>query len=81
MERISTLLDKIKELNDDYEVERRHALQGMSVEVLPEKIFMSFMESKGKIGGQHKFPRVLKGKMLQDWQQFLRQEKTHTAAN
>jgi hypothetical protein len=29
------------------------------------------MRLKGKIGGQHKFPRVLKGKMLQDWQKFL----------
>jgi hypothetical protein len=29
------------------------------------------MESKGKLGSQHKFPRVLKGKMLQDWNQFL----------
>jgi hypothetical protein len=29
------------------------------------------MESKGKVGGQHKFPRVLKGKMLEDWNQFI----------
>jgi hypothetical protein len=26
---------------------------------------------KGKVGGQHKFPRVLKGKTLQEWKQFL----------
>jgi hypothetical protein len=32
---------------------------------------MQFMQLKGKIGGQHKFPRVLKGNMLRDWQQFL----------
>jgi hypothetical protein len=30
------------------------------------------MKSKGKLGGQHKFPRVLKGEMLQDWQAFLK---------
>jgi hypothetical protein len=41
------------------------------VKVLPEEKFMEFMRLKGKIGGQHKFPRVLKGKMLQDWQKFL----------
>jgi hypothetical protein len=29
------------------------------------------MKSKGKEGGQHKFPRVLKGKMLEDWNKFL----------
>jgi hypothetical protein len=74
--------DKLKELNDDYEVERRHALKDISVEVLPQNTFMDFMESKGKMGGQHKFPRVLKGKMLQEWQQFLlNQKKTITAAN
>ena len=35
---------------------------------------MDFMTAKGKIGGQHKFPRVLKGKMLEDWQRFLKGE-------
>jgi hypothetical protein len=25
---------------------------------------MDFMKAKGKIGGQHKFPRVLKGRTL-----------------
>ncbi len=62
---------KLKELNDDYEVERRHALKDVMVKVLSENVFMDFMRSKGKVGGQHKFPRVLKGKMLEDWQQFL----------
>ncbi len=64
--------DRLKDLNDDYEVERRHALKEVMVEVLPEKVFMDFMHSKGKVGGQHKFPRVLKGSMLQDWKQFLK---------
>ena len=36
--------------------------------------FLDFMASKGKVGGQHKFPRVLKGKMLQDWNMFLKKE-------
>ena len=63
--------EKLKELNDDYEVERKHALKDVIVTVLSEEIFMNFMQSKGKIGGQHKFPRVLKGKMLADWNAFL----------
>ena len=63
--------DKLKELNDDYAVERSSALKDIYVKVLPEEKFMEFMRLKGKIGGQHKFPRVLKGKMLQDWQKFL----------
>jgi hypothetical protein len=32
---------------------------------------MNFMKSKGKVGGQHKFPRVLKGQMLEDWKKFI----------
>ena len=63
--------DKLKLLNDDYAVERMNALKEVYVKVLPESKFMEFMQLKGKIGGQHKFPRVLKGKMLEDWQKFL----------
>jgi hypothetical protein len=64
--------NKLKELNDDYAVERKSALKNVFVEVLSEKDFMDFMNRKGKIGGQHKFPRVLKGKMLEDWKLFLK---------
>lgn len=71
-ELIAKKLDQhIIALNDDYEVERRHALKEIRVKVLPEQTFMAFMQSKGKMGGQHKFPRVLKGTMLAEWQAFL----------
>ena len=70
--KFAALLDeKIKAINDDYEVERMHALQAVMVTVLPEKIFMDFLQSKGKLGGQHKFPRVLKGKVLEEWKSFI----------
>jgi hypothetical protein len=62
----------LNELNDDYAVERKNALKNISVTVLKEEKFLQFMELKGKVGGQHKFPRVLKGKMLEDWQAFLK---------
>ena len=65
---------KLKELNDDYEVERKHALKDVLVTVLSEDVFFDFMKSKGKVGGQHKFPRVLKGKMLEDWNKFLKRQ-------
>jgi len=60
------------ELNDDYAVERGSALKEVFIEKLSEETFMKFMESKGKLGSQHKFPRVLKGKMLEDWNEFLK---------
>jgi GH3 auxin-responsive promoter len=60
------------ELNDDYAVERKNALKNIGVTVLKEDRFLQFMELKGKVGGQHKFPRVLKGKLLEDWLSFLK---------
>jgi hypothetical protein len=61
----------LKELNDDYGVERSAALKDVYVEVLPVKTFYDWMESKGKVGGQNKFPRVMKNAQLEDWQSFL----------
>lgn len=64
----------LRKLNDDYGVERDHALKEVFVDVLSEKTFLNFMELKEKLGGQHKFPRVLKGTLLEDWQLFLKNE-------
>ncbi|MBO9683616.1 MAG: GH3 auxin-responsive promoter family protein, partial [Flavisolibacter sp.] len=77
----NVLIQKIDEhlcrLNDDYATERTSALKEVFIEKLPEETFLKFMETKGKLGSQHKFPRVMKGKMLQDWNEFL---KTYTAS-
>ncbi len=62
----------LRVLNDDYATERDSALKEVFLEVLPEHRFIEFMELKGKLGSQHKFPRVLKGKMLEDWELFLK---------
>lgn len=64
--------DRLKELNDDYAVERQHALKDISVTVLPAKTFYDWMKSRGKMGGQHKFPRVLKKGLIQEWGAFLK---------
>src|SRR5688572_10637816 len=61
----------LRKLNDDYATERDSALKEIFLEKLPEDKFMRFMELKGKLGSQHKFPRVMKGKMLADWNNFL----------
>ncbi|HSN59361.1 MAG TPA: GH3 auxin-responsive promoter family protein [Ferruginibacter sp.] len=71
---LAEMLDaKLKLLNDDYEVERKHALKAVTAHVLPEQVFLDFLKSKGKVGGQHKFPRVLKGKILEEWKHFLQE--------
>ncbi|MEO6070658.1 MAG: GH3 auxin-responsive promoter family protein [Chitinophagaceae bacterium] len=71
----NVLRDKIDqnicEINDDYAVERKAALKEVFLQKLPESVFLKFMARQGKLGSQHKFPRVLKGKMLQDWNDFL----------
>ncbi len=66
-------------LNDDYAVERKSALKEIFIQKMPEDVFLKFMTGKGKLGSQHKFPRVLKGKMLQDWNEFLVSENLSKA--
>ena len=63
------------ELNDDYAVERTSALKDVFIQILPEEAFLKFMEAEGKLGSQHKFPRVMKGKMLKEWNEFLEKYK------
>jgi hypothetical protein len=67
-------LDEILcELNDDYKVERKSALKEIFVEVLPTSVFYGWMKAKGKMGGQHKFPRVMNKKQFEEWQDFIKQ--------
>jgi len=63
--------EHLKILNDDYAVERSAALKDVSVDVLPVAIFYDWMEFKGKVGGQNKFPRVMKRAQLEEWQSFV----------
>ena len=63
--------ENLRTINDDYATERDSALKEVFLEVLPEERFMKFMVLKGKLGSQHKFPRVMKGKMLDEWTRFL----------
>jgi hypothetical protein len=64
--------EALKQLNDDYAVERNAALKEIFVEILPNQVFYDFLKFKGKEGGQHKFPRVIKS-LSGDWEQYLEQ--------
>ena len=68
VKRIDELL---KELNDDYAVERKHALKNVILDVLPTEVFYDWMRSEGKEGGQSKFPRVLKKEKMTSWVEFI----------
>ena len=63
--------NNLKLLNDDYRVERIEALKDVIVEVLPSKAFYNWMRDHGKEGAQNKFPRVIKTKQLDDWEDYL----------
>jgi len=64
--------ENLKALNDDYKTERIAAIKDVSVELLPTAAFYDWMEAKGKTGGQHKFPRVLKQAQLEEWNEFIK---------
>ncbi|MHA7128368.1 GH3 family acyl-acid amido synthetase [Algoriphagus namhaensis] len=71
-EKLAQILDKkLKSLNDDYAVERKHALKKIQVTPLSSSVFYAWMKSQGKEGGQNKFPRVLKGDKAKAWIDFV----------
>jgi hypothetical protein len=69
---VRELLDQtLCELNDDYAVERTSALKEVFVTVFPSSVFYDYLRAKGKEGAMNKFPRVLKGQQLKDWESWL----------
>jgi len=64
----------LKEINDDYKVERTSALKEVHVSVLPSSTFYKWMEEQGKVGSQNKFPRVLKKEKALLWEDFLKRQ-------
>ncbi len=75
-QKIRGLIDKtLCEINDDYATARSSALKEVFVEVLPNDTFIEYMRLQGKEGAMHKFPRVLKDKMLDNWESFLKKKK------
>ena len=69
--------ENLKILNDDYRVERIAAIREVIVEVLPSSVFYQWMRAKGKEGSQNKFPRVMKGAVLEEWEAFVKQQKQY----
>lgn len=52
--------DTLKEVNSDYEAKRQNnlALQPLEIIVARNNLFHDWLDSKGKLGGQHKIPRL-----------------------
>jgi hypothetical protein len=49
-------------------------LKEIRVRVIPAHIFLDWLKSKGKEGGQNKFPRVLKGEAFAEWELFVERQ-------
>lgn len=61
LKEFAALLDqKLQELNSDYEAKRFHDITLQHLEVVKARpnLFNDWLKSKGKLGGQHKVPRL-----------------------
>ena len=61
LQRFSDLLDRrLQEINSDYEAKRFHDVTLQHLEVVKARtgLFNDWMKAKGKLGGQHKVPRL-----------------------
>lgn len=74
--KLKNLIDEhLKDLNDDYRVERTAALKEILVEVLPLSVFYDYLRTRVKVGAATKFPRVLKHRDMKGWQECIAQAK------
>lgn len=73
-EKLAKVIDEqLMIVNDDYKVERNSVLQDIQMEVIPPHIFYQWQESRGKMGGQNKVPRVMKKELFEEWERFVRE--------
>jgi hypothetical protein len=65
----SELLDNaLKSVNSDYEAKRYKGIALYPPEILPLKqgTFYAWLKQKGKLGGQHKVPRLSNDRLIAD---------------
>jgi hypothetical protein len=73
----TTLDDALKLLNEDYGVERSAVLKEIIIEIIPTEIFYKWHALEGKMGGQNKFPRVMKKEKFEKWEHFVISQVIH----
>jgi len=71
---LQTIDEALKLINDDYATERKHALKKIFLHQLPSTVFYNWMKKNGKVGGSHKFPRVLKKEKAEDWKSYVSEQ-------
>lgn len=69
LDRFATSLDEaLQKINSDYEAKRfkNITLQPLQIVVAPNGLFDQWLKSKGKLGGQHKVPRLANDRKIID---------------
>lgn len=79
LEYFTDVLDTaLKSLNSDYEAKRYKdmALRLPVIKIMPEGTFYEWMKSKGKLGGQHKVPRLCNDRTyIEEIESFLTEKR------
>ncbi len=71
---MKTVDECLCKLNDDYySVRKYNTLKDPSHQQIPLNKFYDFMEEKGKLGSQNKFPRVMNEHQSKEWRLFLKE--------
>lgn len=59
IEQFAELLDsQLQKLNSDYEAKRMLSLERLHIQIARPELFNDWLKEKGKLGGQHKVPRL-----------------------
>lgn len=77
LKKFAKILDKrLQELNSDYEAKRFHdiTLQHLEIVVARPNLFNDWLKMKGKLGGQHKIPRLSNSRKVIEEMLELNQE-------
>lgn len=81
LKKFANILDKrLQELNSDYEAKRFHdiTLQHLEIVVARPNLFNDWLKMKGKLGGQHKIPRLSNSRKVIEEMLELNQEPVET---
>lgn len=66
-----TLNKHLESINEDYKYLRKFYLKPPKIKALPSQKFYEFLSLNDKLGGQHKFSRVMNEKQRVSWEIFL----------
>ena len=76
----TTLLDRaLQTLNSDYEAKRYKDITLQELEIIPARsgLFDAWLKEKGKLGGQHKIPRLSNSRdIIEDMMRHQKQKES-----